>query len=386
MADSVNEQWQDRIITNAVDVLRFEPTVRRIILGHLHLLEQDLVRQIERMDIDGVSRQSYKFARAEKLIKQTRDTISSRYRAARKDLTSNMRDLGVQQSEALMAIGRDVFQADILSVAMTPRELRVLASNVMIDGNPAKDWWARQDSGLRTNFAREIRLGTMAGETNQQLVQRVRGTQSGRKVLTIDGKRRVVPSFKGGIMDTSTRQATSLVRTATQSVSNEVLEQTYKANSDIIHAVEAVATLDGRTTIVCISRSGALWDIMTGVPLPESPVDEPYPGRPPWHFQCRTVLSPYTKSWDQLIEEAGGKPTGKLGKIPLATRASMDGQVPGTLTYEEWLKTKSKRFQRDVLGRGRWELWDAGKIKAKDLLDTSGRPLTLKQLRARYAA
>jgi len=36
-----------------------------------------------------------------------------------------------------------------------------------------------------------------------------------------------------------------------------------------------------------------------------------------------------------------------------------------------------------VLGAGKWALWKAGKLSLSDLIDQSGRPLSLAELRAR---
>jgi hypothetical protein len=59
----------------------------------------------------------------------------------------------------------------------------------------------------------------------------------------------------------------------------------------------------------------------------------------------------------------------------------MDGQVAQALTYEGWLKTKSGAFQKEVLGPGKWQLWQDGQIGLKDLIDQRGRPLTLEELK-----
>jgi hypothetical protein len=59
----------------------------------------------------------------------------------------------------------------------------------------------------------------------------------------------------------------------------------------------------------------------------------------------------------------------------------MDGLVAQALTYEDWLKTKSEAFQKEVLGPGKWELWQKGQIRLRDLIDQRGRPLTLEELK-----
>jgi hypothetical protein len=126
-----------------------------------------------------------------------------------------------------------------------------------------------------------------------------------------------------------------------------------------------------------MSLSGGVWDINTGEPLPESAVTIDYPGEPPYHFQCRTVASPVTKSWEEL----GSKTKNKIDTAPTSARASMNGEVPGKLTYESWLTMQPKKFQVDQLGRGRWELWDKGKINLNQLTDSTLRPLTLVELK-----
>ena len=51
--------------------------------------------------------------------------------------------------------------------------------------------------------------------------------------------------------------------------------------------------------------------------------------------------------------------------------------------YEDWLKGKDKEFQKDVLGKGKWELWKAGKVGFTDLVDQTGNPVSLGVLRGK---
>jgi len=87
---------------------------------------------------------------------------------------------------------------------------------------------------------------------------------------------------------------------------------------------------------------------------------------------CRSTLRLITKSWQELGIDAD--------EIPESTRASMDGQVKASLNYEDWLKGKSPEEQDAVLGKGKADLWRRGVITFRDMLDQSGRPLTLAQL------
>ncbi|WP_424411224.1 phage minor head protein [Pasteurella sp. PK-2025] len=91
---------------------------------------------------------------------------------------------------------------------------------------------------------------------------------------------------------------------------------------------------------------------------------------------CRSTMRLITKSWRELGFD--------VDEIPESTRASMDGQVKENITYEDWLKNKTKAQQDEILGKGKADLWRNGVITFRDMLDQSGRPLTLKELKEKY--
>jgi hypothetical protein len=155
----------------------------------------------------------------------------------------------------------------------------------------------------------------------------------------------------------------------------------YQANKDVIKGVQAQVTLDHRTSAICMARSGFAWDL-DGKPLPGTDTDEDFPGPPPWHPNCRSTLIPIVKSIGEIVEDPEvDKEVAKVAEeVPKATQSSMDGQVAQVLTYEDWLKSKSEAFQKEVLGPGKWELWQKGQIGLKDLIDQRGRPIALEQL------
>ncbi|MDD2164826.1 phage head morphogenesis protein, partial [Glaesserella parasuis] len=85
-----------------------------------------------------------------------------------------------------------------------------------------------------------------------------------------------------------------------------------------------------------------------------------------------SILQLVTKSWKELGIDAE--------EMPSSTRASQDGPVSEQINYENWLKSKSPEQQDQVLGKGKSDLWRRGVITFADMLDQSGRPLTLKDL------
>lgn len=376
------DQAAGDIVAHHVNVLRFAEGVREQVVSHLEDLSGELEERVRSANIDGGAT-PFKAKRTETLLKQTKTTIKSAYGKVEDTTTNELVDLaGSSKAFGTRLLNKPFAGSELASVALTPGDLRALVSNVLVDGAPQKAWWSKQSDDLTQRFAREMRLGMSQGETNDQLVARLRGRRTGQStVLTLpNGKSRVIPLHSQGIMETSKREATALVRTSAMSVNNAVLNETYEQNTDILKGRQAVATLDTRTSPICRARDGGVWDFK-GNPLPESPVQTPWPGPSPWHFQCRTVIVPVTKSWEDLTGIEGLDEV----YVPEATRASMDGQVSADQTYDGWLKDQPESVQQDVLGPARWRLWNAGDASLADMVDQSGRALNLGELRARAA-
>jgi hypothetical protein len=265
--------------------------------------------------------------------------------------------------------------------------MRMLTRDHVIHGAAAGDWWKKQSEQLRAGFAQQVRLGIMSGETTSDIVKRIVGGKVGTQIIEIGGKKRTIPTYAGGIMDATQRDAESLVITATNSVMNATREEVYSQNKDVLKGQALLVTLDMRTTPICRARSGGAWDFK-GQPLPESAVQIPFPGPPPYHFRCRSTLTPVTKSWADLAAEAGAD-SAVVDKLKAVNekegwlQASMDGQVPKDLTYDQWLKSKSKATVQDVLGVAKAELFEQGSLTMPEMVDTTGNPLTVDELKQR---
>jgi len=87
---------------------------------------------------------------------------------------------------------------------------------------------------------------------------------------------------------------------------------------------------------------------------------------------------PVVKSWRAL-----GIPADEADE---GTRASMDGQVPESVTYQDWLKGKPAAFQDDVLGPTKGKLFRDGGLALDRFVDRKGHELTLQELRQKEAA
>lgn len=246
------------------------------------------------------------------------------------------------------------FETEALPAAVTSS----IATGVILNGATISQWTRRQAKDTQDAFMDQIRLSLEAGESTAQATTRI----TGGKINGVE-----VP----GIMGTSRRKAETLVRTSIAEVVNQSALQSFQEMNDVIKAVQQISTLDSRTSDICIAYSGLVWDVDTLAPIDHT---LPFNGGPPRHFNCRSRLVPVMKSFEELGIDAVD--------VPLATRASMDGAIPGDITFDRFLKGKSKTFQDELLGPGRARLWRNGDITLTQLVDFRGNPLTLDQLEA----
>lgn len=203
-----------------------------------------------------------------------------------------------------------------------------------------KDWSAAEVEKI----SGAIRQGWFEGQTNAEIVRQIRGT----KAL----------AYSDGILATTDRNAGTVVRTAVQHVASQARNETAKANDDFVTGIQLIATLDSKTTPYCRSIDHQVYPVDSGP-------------RPPFHPNCRTSFILLTK-FSAMFSKG-------------ATRASVNGQVPASLTYYEWLKTQPTSFVELAIGPNRAKLLmdgglDADKFAALQL-GKNFKPITLDRMR-----
>lgn len=270
-----------------------------------------------------------------------------------------------------------VKQQAAVSAALIENSLPVVASLTLPDANVLRsvvfarpmqskilrDWLKRYSANDRTRMMDEVRQGLIFSETPTQISRRIFGTQ---RLGGSDGVRQI-----------TRRGAQSLAQTASSAIMNGALQALYDANSDIIRQEIYVATLDSRTTRICSSLDGNLYDVGEG------PV-------PPIHINCRSIRVPAidgkavgTRPADATTEDALGNLRG-----PARRRAvqKLVGQVPAETTYQQWLTRQNVAFQNEVLGPTRGVLFRKGGLTLDRFVDNSGNQYTLAELFEREAA
>lgn len=357
---SANEKLFDAITSRALDLQRLTSGQRKASAAFLKELEGDIVAQLAKIDPTGVGRLSARADRLEKLLDQVKATIKTAYRSEGQRLMNELRELADIEATFAATSANKVIGVELMTANMTRNQLAAIVSGVLVEGAPVSDWLSRQAGDTMQRFTDSMRQGIAQGETNASMIRRIRGgTQNGEVVK--------------GFMDISRRNADTLVRSATQAVSQKARQATYEQNESLIKGLMWVSTIDLRTTIICAARDGLLYTVDTHEPIDH---ELPWGGGPGnLHFGCRSTSAPVLKTFRELGID--------LDEVPASTRASLDGQIPQDTTFEGWLSRQSVERQNENLGVGRAQLWRDGDIKFRDLIDGNGRELTLDELRGR---
>lgn len=353
MSRQATEAFADRLRRRAVGGLRFDASERRRILVLLRRVEREIIARLAEHDPTGVTRTAAQRRRLERLLADVNTRIRDQLRAIRDSSKNAMSAYAAAEAGwTHEVLGRAVAGAGVdATVRVAPAVvLRELVESTDMVGLPLEDWWRRQSDQLVRDFRQQMRLGLAQNETLGQLVRRVRGTRAN--------------GYRDGIMETTRRGAEALVRSSVNAIGNASRLAVYTANADIVTGYVHSSTLDSRTTVVCAARDGLAWDL-EGNPLGGHSVAFL---APPIHIGCRSVILPRI---------------GNITEIP-GRRASQDGPVPASRSFEEWLRTKSIAEQNEILGAGRARLWREQKLTLTQLLDFKGDPLSLADLAERF--
>lgn len=366
---SANDKIADGIQAHSIDLERFSVDLQNRVLPILNRVEKDLAAEVAEFDPTGTAALTNRQKRLKALLKQTQGTIATGYTEISETVRDDLRDIAKLSDTAGRKIVNTSLGVEIMTVAIAPEQLRALADGTMIQGAVVKDHWSRQSESLRQKFVDRVQDGFMRGEPSTEIINRVRGTKA--------------RGYADGIMVGSKNAAGALVRTSVQAVANDARLEVFRKNGDLIKFVQHLSTLDNRTSTQCRARSMLMWD------LDGNPAGHGISfNAPPIHFNCRSVLIPVLRPWNDVSTEMTDAVNAKFPKSQReekidAMQASMGGPVSSDLDYEGWLKTQSLAMQLEVLGPAKHKLWTDGKITFRDLVDQRGNPLTLAEIIAK---
>jgi len=338
-----------------------QPSLYTVMTRHSVLLERLKAGQTKKLDAflreqdrairailtrDGIG--EYRRERLENLLAEINAILLGINLQFTRSLESDLRELAAHEGSfavrALEVTGLTVAlpTAGALWAAARTDPLQVQGANKgKLLESFIKDW----SDGQREAVTGAIRAAVAQGQTIGETVTAIRGTKAA--------------NYADGLLAIQKRQAEAVIRTAVAHVGDAARRETYGMNADIVKGEMWSSTLDNRTTDICMSLDGRIFELDKGP-------------RPPAHVNCRSVMVPVLNDEFAFLSKG-------------AKRSSPDGPVDARLTYFEWLKTQPAAFQDEALGRTKAALFREGGLSADRFaalqLDRNFNPLTLAEMR-----
>lgn len=381
---TANEEILNRMVRHQTYLIRYAGGLRNKVFDLLtptELAVKDIVMRFAE-ELTGVSITS---KTAAQMLRAMQIAITEARMEAWDEISDivldEMTDLaGIEQVAALRMI-TDPLPMYIGLQPLSTSHLTSIAMATPFEGRTLKEWLKRNQTIDADRLTQMAKIGIMNGETPQQVARRVVGTPALK--------------HKDGASRKAVRDMESVMLTVASGISNQVRQQFYEANDDIIGLELFVATLDMRTTLICASNDGKTFKLGKG-PIP------------PLHFRCRSLRVPYINpdnlfkrgfdaSYEKklVMEFAKDNNLGKVTKVEDLPRGyktaynkwsrkrvrELVGQVPAQTTFEQWFRKQSEDFQDEYLGKTKANIFRQGKLSLDKFVTRDGYELTIDELR-----
>jgi hypothetical protein len=345
MAETINTQITDALTRRHLRVLRAEARHRQELMGVLAVLEADLLFALKGRDPTEPRLLAWRRRRVAQLIEEDlAPLLEARYDTLDTMTAAFLIALTMQEAIVVRDVVNGTTEEEVLDTPAPPDVLRrrlstgLFPSIVTATALSAThtDWWQRLQDSFQQRLGDQLMVGVTLEEPLTTIVERVKGTPE--------------QGFQDGLMQKAREEATRLLRTEVTHAVGTAREVLAEVNAGKV-VLEHHSILDNRTTIICQGRHGLRFQAEP----PHEPIGHsiPYLTGVPYHPACRSSVDP--------VLVTGG-----------------NVQPPG---LEAFLHRQSPTTQREILGTGRWKLWQEGKLDQRTLLESgTGRPLRLEEL------
>jgi SPP1 gp7 family putative phage head morphogenesis protein len=328
---STNDKIEDAVTRHQVFIMRYSQGRERLADDYVEKLIEAVTERLG-ADIATVSP-----AKLDQIIAEVAEEIKIQSEEYEKSVVDEMLEFIGYESE----FNVNLLESAATAVAVTAPALAILQAAMLLRRMPLEP-----DRSYTINEA----LQEYSGRKSRQIVQTIRDG------VTLGQTSQEINSNIKNLTKLQQRQAATLARTVTNYASVQAREVVMRENPNITNSYRWIATLDGRTSLICASRDQQIFKESN-----ESP-------KPPAHFNCRSTIAP-------ILE----------GDSPDQFRAALGDsgaqQVSKSTRYETWLRRQSRAFQTEVLGVTRAKLFREGRISIGRFVDAQGATLTLDQLR-----
>jgi len=281
-------------------------------------------------------------------IEQMRISIAEQIEGAglTESILVSLIEFATNEANAVALMMDEVIPVTFQSTVPAPSQIQALVNDTPFNNRVMKKWIDDYSKEIQDGLFNDIRQAILDGDEIDWIAERLLKNQP--------------EAFKAGNAKRALRDAKTVARTATNAVNAAARELTYMEMSKWIKGVQYLATLDSVTSAICISLHGTVW------PIGEGP-------RPPQHWNCRSTTVPVARSWQEMGIDAND--------IDVTVQASMDGQVVGVKSFEDWLKTQPIEVAEKLLGKHKARLWKSGQIGTLlEIIGPDGNWLTLNSL------
>jgi hypothetical protein len=383
-AENATERVASELLLAAVALDRFSVDMVERVMERFREMERDLVAAMIDIDFMTPRNETQRADRIEALMEIAEDIVADAYDDIIEETAADLQVVaevaGGAAVNAFALILGAAFIAGLL--LLSTKRLRAIADEARFDGATIPEWFGQQQADAMFRFRRVVMNGAANDLDTAEIIESVTGTRAAQR--------------RDGVFQVPRRNAETLIRTAVQAVSTAAKLEFFEENAagaddgsdrgvrdsgdtggggrgvvdktardSVLVGVSQLSTLDNRTSSTCMAYSGKRWRYPDYEPVGHS---LPFAGGTPRHFHCRSQIIPLIH-WH---EDA------------LGTQASMFGHVPGSWTYDTWLKSRPESEQRDILGPTKFDLWRQGKLDLTDLVDQRGNPLTVAELVRRF--
>ena len=307
--------------------------LERVNVGYLATLETQLREAASQIRRDLLSLPDFKSMRRRELEIAIEEILAS-YEIATPDLISIAEE---ENAWVFALLGLLAARYALGNVRRGPTTFR--ESEILIRGATAKEWFNKAQNDFKFVVRREINQSLVDDRNNTDVVNSL---VSQNRQLGDDAFSKMQ------------RDLESVTKTGIFAASNVGRVKNLVANRNIIAGLEHQSILDNRTSLVCLSRDGSIWDTEGNhISGPENDFRIP-----PLHFNCRSTLIP-VRFVDGEIESTSGA------------------------RGEQWIVNQPREVIDNIVGKQRFDLFLNNKITFQQMISKKSlRPLSLEQLRS----
>jgi SPP1 gp7 family putative phage head morphogenesis protein len=357
---SANDEVQSKTIIRQIRLARVEEQLARDVQVILRSLKKRVEKELVFFYPNKTESAIFKKEQLNEFLKEIDGLITDSYKRVKDTVEGNINSVAASQDAWTQKTINNAFKAPLITKTLGKRTLENYARGVFIEGTRVGDW---------INKGKGSNIQSLAKKYNSGIERIVRNN------LILGLSNRATVKEVSDFSTLTRRDADAIVRTASQTASNQVSLDVFKLNDDVIKGVQWVATLDKRTTVICIELDNLIWKYdKQGFLIPDGH-GKVFPG-PIAHWRCRSTQIPVTIGFGDL----DSKTKSRLEDMPESTRQDLGGQVTEPLNARQWLERQSRATQDDILGIRKAQLLRDGKLDNKSLTDFSNNPLTLKDL------